>query len=84
MISLSVFAYLFEHAMLMKIGYLLHTDSLQFGYKKRHSTSHATFSLKECIDYFTSRGSNVYAAFLDCSKGFDKVNHSGMFVKLME
>ena len=70
--------------MLLKIGHLLHTDSVQFGYKKRHSTSHAIFSLKECIDYFTSRGSGIYAAFLDCSKGFDKVNHNGMFVKLME
>ena len=69
--------------MLLKIGHLLHTDSVQFGYKKRHSTSHAIFSLKECIDYFTSRGSNIYAAFLDCSKGFDKVNHSGMYIKLM-
>ena len=68
-----VFLYLFEHAMLIKIGHLLDTDSVQFGYKKRHSTSHAIFSLKECIDYFTSRGSNVFAAFLDCSKGFDKV-----------
>merc|ERR1712074_42638 len=44
---------------------------------------HAIFCLKECIDYFTSHGSNVFAAFLDCSKGFDKVNHSGMFIKLM-
>ena len=78
-----VFSFLFEHAMLLKIGHLLFTDSVQFGYKKRHSTSHAIFCLKECIDFFTSRGSNVFAAFLDCSKGFDKVNHSGLFMKLM-
>ena len=70
-----VFSYLFEHAMLLKIGHLLVTDSVQFGYKKRHSTSHAIYSLKECIDYSTSRGSSVYTAFLDCSKGFEKVNH---------
>ena len=79
-----VFSFLFEHAMLMKIGHILCTDSVQFGYKKRHSTSHAIFCLKECVDFFTSRGSNVFAAFLDCSKGFDKVNHSGLFIKLME
>ena len=78
-----VFSYLFEHAMLIKIGNLLETDSVQFGYKKRHSTSHALFSLKECVEYFTSRGSNIFAAFLDCSKGFDKVNHNGMYIKLM-
>ena len=39
--------------------------------------------MKESIEYFTSRGSNVFAAFLDCSKGFDKVSHYGMYVKLM-
>ena len=79
-----VFSFLFEHAMLMKIGHLLSTDSVQFGYKKRHSTSHAIFALKECVDYFTNRGSNIFAAFLDRSKGFDMVNHSGLFMKLMK
>ena len=40
--------------------------------------------LKSCIDYFTEHGSNVLVAFLDCSKGFDKVDHHGIFIKLME
>ena len=79
-----IFSNLFEHALLGKIGHLLVTDSLQFGYKRRHSTSHAIFTLQSTIDYFTSRGSNVFAAFLDCSKGFDKVNHDGIFIKLMK
>ena len=79
-----VFSFLFEHALLLKVGHMLETDPLQFGYKKRHSTSHAIYTLKECINYFTSRGSNVFAAFLDCSKGFDKVSHSGIFIKLMK
>ena len=26
----------------------------------------------------------VYTALFDCSKGFDKVNHSGLFIKLMK
>ena len=79
-----VFSTLFEHALLLKIGHLLNTDSVQFGYKRRHSVSHAIFTLRSCVDYFTSRGSNVFTAFLDCSKGFDKVNHSGMFLKLIQ
>ena len=69
---------------LTKIGHLLTTDNLQFGYKKRHSCSHAVFVLRSCIEYFTTHGSNVFATFLDCSKGFDKINHSGLFVKLMQ
>ena len=80
----TVFSNLFEHALLLKIGHLLETDPLQFGYKRRHSTSHAIYTLKTCIDYFTSRGSNVFVAFLDCSKGFDKVNHHGIYIKLMK
>ena len=79
-----VFSYLFEHALLLKIGHLLTSDSLQFGYKKSHSTSHAIYSLNECVEYFTNRGSNVFAAFLDCTKGFDKVCHSGIFIKLIK
>ena len=78
-----VFSFLFEHGLLMKIGHLLETDSLQYGYKKRHSTSHAIYALRSCVDYFTSRGSNVFAAFLDCSKGFDKVEHDGIYLKLV-
>ena len=64
-ITLSVFfASMFESAILNKIGYLLKTDHLQFGYKKRHSCSHAVYVMRTCIDYFTQNGSNVFAAFL--------------------
>ena len=84
-ITLSVvFASMFESAILNKIGHLLITDHLQFGYKRGHSTSHAIHVMRTCIDYFTSPGSNVFAAFLDCSKGFDKIDHSGIFQKLMD
>ena len=79
-----VFSFLFEHAILLKIGHLLATDCLQFGYKRKHSISHAIFSVKSCIDFFTSRGSSVIAAFLDCSKGFDKIDHNAIFIKLMK
>ena len=78
-----VFSNLFEHALFSKIGHLLTTDSLQFGYKRRHSCTHAIFALRTTIEYFRERGSNLFTAFLDCSKGFDKINHSGIFIKLM-
>ena len=79
-----VFSFLFEHAVLLKIGHHLSSDDLQFGYKRHHSTSHAIYSVKRCIEYFTDHGSNVYASFLDCTKGFDRVSHSGLFLKLMK
>ena len=79
-----VFSYLFEHAVLLKIDSFLLSDDLQFGYKKNHSTSHAIYSVKRCIEYFCDHGSNVYASFLDCTKGFDRVCHKGLFLKLMQ
>ena len=32
--------------------------------------------------YFTSQGSQVYCVSLDASKAFDRMIHSGLFVKL--
>ena len=78
-----IFSYLFEHAVLLKIDPLMLTDDLQFGYKKSHSTSHAIYTMKRCIDYFNDHGSHVYASFLDCTKGFDRVSHHGLFTKLI-
>ena len=66
-----VISHLFENAILLKIGHLLTTDNLQFGYKKKHSCANAIYALRSCVVYFRDRGSMVYTAFLDCSKGFD-------------
>ena len=77
-----MFSYLFDHAVLLKVDWLLNTDNLQFGYKKKHSTSHAIFTVKKCITYFRDHGSYVYTSFLDCTKGFDRVSHDGLFTRL--
>ena len=60
------------------------SDPLQFGFKKRTSTAHALFTLKSTTDYFNSRGSDIFVAFLDCTKAFDRISHHGLFIKLME
>ena len=78
-----IFSYLFDHAVLLKIDSYLRTDDLQFGYKRKHSTSHAIYSVKRCINYFCDNGSYVYASFIDCTKGFDRVSHDGLFLKLV-
>ena len=80
----STFSQLFEYALLNKFRDFLTSDDLQFGFKKSHSASHAIFVLKSCIEYYTSHGSNVFVCFLDCSKAFDTISHSGIFLKLME
>ena len=80
----SVFAHMFENALRLKFGSFLTSHDLQFGFKPKHSVNHAVFTLKSCVDFFTERGSNVYVAFLDYSKAFDTISHSGLFLKLMD
>ena len=62
----------------------LNTSSYQFGFKRNNSTSHALYCLKETINYYVDHGSKVYCSFLDASKAFDRLVHSGLFLKLME
>ena len=79
-----VFSQLFEYLLLAKLECYLISDDLQFGFKSKHSTSHAVFVLKSCVDYFQKYGSTTFVTFLDCTKAFDKVSHYGLFIKLIE
>ena len=80
----STFAHMFENALRLKFGDYLVSDDLQFGFKPKHGTNHAVFTLKSCVNHFTERGSSVYVAFLDFSKAFDTISHSGLFLKLID
>ena len=77
-------AKLFEFAIQIKTSHLLGTDDLQFGFKAKTSTSHALFSLKTTVEHFNKKGSDVYVAFLDCTKAFDRISHFGLFSKLID
>lgn len=80
----SVFAQMYEQAIRIKIGHLLYSTDLQFGFKKGHSTVHALYTLKTTVNYFTSRSSSVFVAFMDCTKAFDRISHYALFAKLMK
>ena len=80
----STFAHMFENALRLKFGGYLSSSDLQFGFKPKHGTNHALFTLKSCINHFTERGSSVYVALLDFSKAFDTISHSGLFLKLID
>ena len=75
---------LFEH--ILKNVFIEHltTSSYQFGFKKKSSTVTALHCLKETVNYFVANGSRVFCGFLDASKAFDRLVHSGLFIKLME
>ena len=76
-------AKLFEFLIQKKISHLLGTDDLQFGFKSKTSTCHAIYTFKSTIDYFNGKGSDVYVAFLDCTKAFDHISHYGLFNTLI-
>ena len=74
---------IFEHLLKSLLSPYLETDALQFGFKKKSSTMHATYCLKQTINHYVENGSRVFCAFLDASKAFDRLVHSGLFIKLI-
>ena len=75
---------IFEHVLKIVFWQYLSTSKFQFGFKKRSSTSHALFCLRSTINYYAENGSNVYCSFLDASKAFDRLVHSGLFLKMLQ
>ena len=55
---------------------------LQFGFRKRHSTSVALALLYDRITQALYNGNYVLGVFLDFSKAFDTVNHDILSRKL--
>jgi hypothetical protein len=63
---------LFDNTVLLVWGHLLASDSLQFGYKAKTSTTQCSWLVMEVCDYYLKRGTPVICVTLDCSKAFDK------------
>ena len=72
-----------EHCLKIVFGSYLSSSPWQFGFRKKSSTTHALYCLKESIDYYIDHGSRVFCAFLDASIAFDSLIHSGLFLKLI-
>ena len=75
---------IFEHVLKEVFADHLHTTAYQFGFKRKKSTTHALFCLKKTISYFIENGNRVFCSFLDASKAFDRLVHSGLFIKLID
>ena len=54
----------------------------QFGFRDKHSTTHATLLIADKIQQAIEAGQYSCAIFLDFSKAFDTVNHSILLAKL--
>ena len=81
--SATVISKLFESVMLEVCKDRIETSDNQFAYKNAHGTEMAIFSLKHCISLYNSRGTPLYACFMDMSKAFDKVCHDQLFTILV-
>ena len=79
----SIISKVFEHVIAERLEVYLWTNDNQFGFKSGHSTDLCIYALTEYIEYFKSRSTSVYVAFLDASKAFDKISHWTLFRKLI-
>ena len=68
-----------DWVIILKHGDLLETSNLQFAYKKNHSMSMCTLSLKEVVKYYTDRRGQVYCCFIDATKAFDRIRFDKLF-----
>ena len=73
-----------EHCILARYEKLFITSDNQFGFKKSSGCAHAIYAFRCVTDYYTSAGSTVNVCAIDLSKAFDKMNHHGLFIRLME
>ena len=80
----SLFLKTFELCILTIWGDKLNSDNLQFGFKKKCSTSSATWLVQETLQHFLRNGSKPIAVVLDCSKAFDKAQFSTLFTSLLQ
>ena len=83
---LSVFSKIFEKLMHQRLYKFLESFEilypLQFGFREKHSTSHALLSLTESIKQSIDSGKVGCGIFLDLQKAFDTVNHKILLDKL--
>ena len=65
-------------------GKKLGLDELQYAYQEGCSTTMCTWAVIETIGYFLRNGSEVFTCQTDMSKAFDLVQHSLLFLKLLD
>ena len=75
---------LFEKVILLLWGHLLSSDSLQFGFKARTSTTQCTWMVSEVVQHLQRTGTNPIVTVLDCTKAFDLCKFSTLFRRILD
>ena len=81
--SSSLLLKLFELCVLQVWGDRLHSDTVQFGFKRGCGTSSATWLVQEVLQHFLKDGSKPIAVVLDCSRAFDLAKFDVLFTRLL-
>ena len=84
-ISISpVLSKVFEHCIISRYRQFFVTSDNQFGFKKSVGCSHAIYTVRSVVDNYIQCGSTVNLCAIDISKAFDRMNHNGLYIKLMQ
>lgn len=74
---------IFEHCIVDSFANYFKSSDNQFGFKKQLGCTSAIYSIRKIIDFHLHGGSSVNICSVDISKAFDKTNHHGLLIKLM-
>ena len=75
-----VLAKLLDWIILSDNRHILDTSDLQFGFKPDSSTSHCSFVVSDCINYYQQGGTDVHLVLLDVTEAFDRVEYVNCFL----
>ena len=75
---------LMDNVILLLWGHFLESDSLQFGFKAKVSTTQCSWLVNEVASHHVKAGTPVIMTLLDCSKAFDKCQFVPLFQKLLK
>ena len=80
----SIVGKIIDNVILTKFQHQLKCSDYQFGFRQNHSTTKCTFVMKEVIQYYRNKNSNVYLMLLDASQAFDRVDYVKLFQLLLK
>ena len=75
----TILSKILDYVLIYQLENKLNTSHYQFAYKSGFSTSLCSFLVAETIQYYRSRGSNVYMLSLDATKAYDRVQYTKLF-----
>ena len=75
----SILLKLLDLCILNRHRHTLNTSDLQFGFKKDHSTNQCSFVVREVIQYYNNKNTDVHVMLLDASQAFDRVQYATLF-----